>query len=102
MLKATLDDVEAGPKRIDAMVDGWAKGDTKVLDSLFIDEMKGDYPALYQVLIIDRNKDWARQLKTKLDGTGVSFVAVGAGHLTGPDSVQAQLAKLGVTAVRVN
>ena len=102
MLKATLDEVDAGPKRIDAMVDGWAKGDTKVLDSLFIDEMKGDYPALYQLLIVSRNQDWARQLKTKLAGSGVSFVAVGAGHLTGPDSVQAELAKLGVKAVRVN
>jgi uncharacterized protein YbaP (TraB family) len=96
MLKATLDDIDAGPQRIDAMVAGWAKGDTKALAGLVIEEMKADYPDLYQVLIVGRNQDWARQLKAKLAGSGVSFVAVGAGHLTGPDSVQAELAKLGV------
>jgi uncharacterized protein YbaP (TraB family) len=28
---------------------------------------------------------------------GTVFIAVGAAHLAGPDSVQAQLAKMGVT-----
>jgi len=32
---------------------------------------------------------------------GTVFIAVGAGHLAGPDSVQAKLAKLGVKAERV-
>jgi len=32
---------------------------------------------------------------------GTVFVAVGAGHLAGPDSVQAQLARLGVKAQRI-
>jgi uncharacterized protein YbaP (TraB family) len=66
-----------------------------------IDEMQSDYPDVYKLLLVDRNRDWASQLKTKLAGSGVSFVAVGAGHLVGPDSVQAQLAKLGVKAERV-
>ena len=55
--------------------------------------MQADYPDLYRLLLVDRNQDWANQLKTKLAGSGVSFVAVGAGHLTGPDSLQAELAK---------
>ena len=66
-----------------------------------IKEMKGDYPELYDLLIVKRNVDWAQQLKTKLAGTGVSFVAVGSGHLVGADSVQAQLDKLGIKAERV-
>lgn len=100
-LSATLDDVDEGVGKIDKMVGAWAAGDTKALEAEFISEMKGDYPELYQLLIVKRNEDWARQLKTKLAGSSVSFVAVGSGHLVGPDSVQVQLAKLGIKAERV-
>lgn len=98
MLKATLDDAEAGPAKIDSMVAAWAAGDVKALEDQFINEMKTNYAEVYEVLITERNRDWAGQLKTKLGGSGVSFVAVGAGHLVGPDSLQAQLATLGVQA----
>jgi len=100
-LSATLDDVDEGLAKIDTMVTAWAAGDLASLETEFVSEMKGDYPELYELLITKRNQDWAQQLKTKLAGSGVSFVAVGSGHLVGPDSVQAQLAKLGVKAERV-
>jgi uncharacterized protein YbaP (TraB family) len=35
-----------------------------------------------------------------LKGSGVQLIAVGAAHLVGPDSVQAQLAKRGIKAER--
>lgn len=100
-LSATLDDVDEGVAKIDKMVTAWAAGDLASLESEFVSEMKADYPELYDLLIVKRNEDWAQQLKTKLAGSGVSFVAVGSGHLVGPDSVQAQLAKLGIKAERV-
>ena len=100
-LSATLDDVDEGVGKIAAMVAAWAAGDTAELEKEFISEMKGDYPELYDLLIVRRNADWARQLKTKLAGSGTSFVAVGSGHLVGPDSVQAELAKLGIKAERL-
>jgi len=96
LLESTLDEVDDGPAKIDALVNAWASGDQAELKRQMVDEMQGDYPELYKLLLVDRNKDWAQQLKTKLAGSGVSFVAVGAGHLTGPDSVQAQLQKLGI------
>ena len=102
MLKSTLDDAEEGPAKIDKMVTAWASGDTKELETEFVTEMKADYADVYEVLLTDRNIAWSKQLKTKLAGSGVSFIAVGAGHLVGPDSVQAQLAKLGIKAERVN
>lgn len=99
-LRATLEDADEGVAKIDKMVVAWAAGDVAELESEFVTEMKGKYPELYDLLIVKRNEDWARQLKTKLAGSGVSFVAVGSGHLVGPDSVQAQLAKLGIKAER--
>ena len=60
-----------------------------------------DSPEVAKVLLIDRNKRWAAWIKGRLATPGTVFMAVGAGHLAGSDSVQAQLAKLGVTARRV-
>lgn len=100
-LSATLDDVDEGVGKIDKMVAAWAAGDTSELEAEFVSEMKGKYPELYDLLLTKRNEDWAQQLKTKLAGSGVSFVAVGSGHLVGPESVQAQLAKLGIKTERV-
>jgi uncharacterized protein YbaP (TraB family) len=102
MLRSTLDEAETGPAKIDTMVTAWAAGDLNTLEAQFVTEMKSDYPDVYGILLAGRNRDWARQLKTKLDGAGVSFVAVGAGHLVGPDSLQVQLAALGIKAERVN
>ena len=98
LLKSTLDDIDDGPAKIDALVAAWAAGDQGEIKRQMVDEMQHDYPELYTLLLVQRNEDWARQLKTRLAGSGVSFVAVGAGHLAGPDSVQAQLAKLGIKA----
>jgi uncharacterized protein YbaP (TraB family) len=98
LLESTLADIDEGPAKVDAMVVAWAAGDQAEIERQMVDEMQRDYPDVYQLLLVARNKDWAGQLKTKLAGSGVSFVAVGAGHLAGPDSVQAQLAKLGIKA----
>lgn len=98
LLESTLADIEEGPAKVDALVVAWAAGDQAEIERQMVDEMQRDYPDVYQLLLVERNKDWAGQLKTKLAGSGVSFVAVGAGHLAGPDSVQAQLAKLGIKA----
>jgi uncharacterized protein YbaP (TraB family) len=62
--------------------------------------MKLKYPALYKLLIVDRNERFARQIAQMAAGEGVVFAAVGAGHLAGPDSVQADLARLGLAAQR--
>ena len=101
LLDSTLDEIDEGPAKIDALVTAWAAGDQDALKTQMIDEMQRDYPEIYKLLLVDRNHDWAGQLKTKLAGSGVSFVAVGAGHLVGPDSVQAQLKTLGIKAQRV-
>jgi uncharacterized protein YbaP (TraB family) len=100
LLKSTLDDVQEGPAALDRMVAAWNAGDTQTLEALFVGDMRRDYPELYKVIIAGRNAAWADELKAKLAGSGVSFVAVGAGHLVGPDSVQAELARRGVRAER--
>ena len=99
-LEATLDDVDQAAVQLDRMVEGWAKGDMAVLEREAIDELKRDYPAVYEVAVTRRNRAWADQLKAKLAGSGVSFVAVGGAHLVGPDSVLVELEKRGLKVTR--
>ncbi len=101
-LSSTLDDIDEAVRQIDGLVAAWAAGDLKTLEAEFVGATKTDYPTLYDVLIVRRNRAWAEALKARLAGAGVSFVAVGAGHLVGPDSVQAELEKLGVKVQRAN
>ena len=92
--------MERGPRVLDELSAAWAAGDGAVFERLFVDELR-DSPELYKVLIDERNEAWAEAIADRMQGSGVSFVAVGAGHLTGPDSVQAKLAKRGIKAERL-
>lgn len=84
---------------IDAMVTAWRTGQADELARLLNEEE--DDPRLRKVLLTGRNKTWAKWLRKRLDQPGTVFVAVGAGHLAGKGSVQDQLARRGVKAVRV-
>ncbi len=101
MLVQSLDDFEEGAETLDRLARGWAVGDVRVLEDELVDEMKSEAPELYEVLITRRNIDWAEQLERKLAGSGTSFVAVGAGHLVGPDSVQVHLRRKGIRSTRM-
>lgn len=98
-LRVTLDDAGGATAQLGKLVDAWSSGDVVAMAAL----MNGDlnrYPALYDVLVVQRNRAFASKIEEMLKGSGVTFVAVGGGHLSGPDSVQADLAKDGIRAVR--
>lgn len=96
----TLDETAAAPKMVDQMADAWLDGDLEALDSLVFDKMKQGAPELYDIMIVERNRDWSKQIATLMKGAGTTFVAVGAGHLTGDNSVQALLAQQGFDVAR--
>ena len=99
-LKSSLDDAGKAAPDIDALVAAWAAGDEVAIETLMNDDMRKDYPELYQRLLVARNVRFAEKIAVLAKSPGVIFVAVGAAHLVGPDSVQADLKKLGVIAVR--
>ena len=86
-------------EQLGQMVTAWRRGDAEALAKLMNDEE--DDPALIEMLLVNRNKTWAEWLKQRLDQPGTVFVAVGAGHLAGPGSVQEQLAAKGFKTTRV-
>jgi hypothetical protein len=95
-LADTLDDVSQGIGLLDKLATAWIQGDTKTINDYFVQELKAKAPSIYQKLIVDRNVHWAERIVEMQRTPGVRLVAVGAGHLVGPDSVQAQLTKKGI------
>lgn len=101
LFRQSLDEFEEGAAMLERLADGWSRGDLKVLEDELVTDMKREAPELYKVILVDRNADWTNQIATMLDGKGVSFIAVGSGHLVGPDSVQAMLKARGIEAERM-
>jgi len=103
MLHQALVDMPKSVTEIDTLVLDWSKGDVDGIGKIENDEMKTKYPDLYQKLLVDRNKRFADTLAGVLKdpATGTVFVAIGAGHLAGPDSVQKMLETKGYSAERV-
>lgn len=100
LLVAVVEDSEATRAQFRAMLDAWASGDLAGIARTFDDETNLS-PELKEALMKRRNQRWAEWLVRRLDSPGNVFVAVGAGHLAGADSVQAMLAARGLKAKRV-
>ncbi len=99
-LESTVDELPKLDETMATMVKEWADGDPDALAREMNDNLK-DSPEVAKVLLTDRNARWAQWIKGRMAQPGTVFIAVGAGHLAGPDSVQAQLAKLGLKAERI-
>lgn len=99
LLDETVESAPTAVATLDAMVADWMKGDPDALAMLLNHDI--DDPVLYKRLLTDRNARWARWIDGRLKRPGTVFIAVGAGHLAGKDSVQEQLRKLGIKARRV-
>ncbi|MFN2541960.1 MAG: TraB/GumN family protein [Chthoniobacterales bacterium] len=95
-LESTLDEVSKGLALVDALAKAWVNGDTKTIDELGIEEVRTKEPEVYDKLLVRRNVQWSEKITELLKRSGVQLIAVGAAHLVGPDSVQAQLAKRGI------
>jgi len=64
--------------------------------------MRSESPQTYETLFVSRNANWASWIANRMAQPGTVFIAVGTGHLVGPDSVQQQLAVRGFTSARVS
>lgn len=101
LLNSTVAELPRMQPMIENMVAAWAAGDPDRLGAI-MNEGLTDTPEVAKILLTDRNQRWADWIDARLEKPGTVFVAVGAGHLAGKDSVIADLEKkkLKVTRVR--
>jgi uncharacterized protein YbaP (TraB family) len=99
-LTSVFDDLENGIDLVDKLAKAWIDGDLATITRLSVDDIKKEAPTVYEKFIVRRNIAWSEKIAAMLKGSGVQLIAVGAAHLVGPDSVQAQLAKRGIKVER--
>ena len=87
-----------------AMIDmqaAWKSGDQRVFVNL-LKQLKSASPDTYRMMFTDRNDRWADWIRARMQTPGTVFVAVGAGHLAGQDSLLVRLAERGIASRRVH
>jgi uncharacterized protein len=101
-LAYSVSDIETVKPQLASMVAAWRAGDTATLTEDLIDKDMARLPALRAALLAQRNANWAAELKTLLTTeTGQFFVAVGAAHMLGDDSVLMELGRRGISSERI-
>lgn len=99
-LSITIDEASKAEDEINRMTRDWSAGR---VDSLGreLNASLDRLPEVAEALLFRRNERWGEWITERMRYPGTVFVAVGAGHLVGNRSVQAELAKQGLHARRI-
>lgn len=98
-LELSLRDWDEAPESLNDLLSYWADGRVEEFGEEMVESMD-DVPNLADLLLTQRNATFAEWVVERMDEPGTVFVAVGAGHLAGPDSVQDFLKAKGYTVTR--
>jgi uncharacterized protein YbaP (TraB family) len=101
-LKRVLASAASGKDDLRPLIAAWQRGDVAQLAALTTQSELNVAPEINESLLTQRNARFARGIAELLRGNGTFFVAVGAAHLAGENSVQRQAALRGVYFQRIN
>lgn len=99
-LRETLNNMDEMQAVLPRMLRVWNSGDAEGLDAVMNEGFK-DNPQMRRIMLGARNEKWAEWIANRLNRPGTVFMAVGAGHLVGNDSVQTFLARRNIRSQRV-
>lgn len=100
-LELSLHEAVENPDMFDDLVGAWAEGDMDRLNEIMNSDMREQTPELYEVILVQRNRNWAPEIAAALDGDEDVLIAVGAGHMPGEEGVIALLQNQGLEVRRV-
>ena len=83
------------------MQSAWKHGDQRIFVNM-LGQLEASSPDTYRMMFTERNARWADWIAGRMQTPGTVFVAVGAGHLAGKDSLLVRLAEQGITSARLN
>lgn len=90
LLRATLAEAAAMPRKISAMQTAWLTGDVARLDKL-LNGTTRQHAAAHERLLAQRNGRWLPRIAAMVNDRNSYFIAVDVAHLVGSDGVVAQL-----------
>ena len=96
MLRQSLKEMDLLDKGLEQIVRAWSAGDVQSLEALLLNSMR-EYPAVYQRIIVDRNRLWVPEIEKMIEQGESTLIVVGAGHLVGKDGVVELLKARGYT-----
>lgn len=100
LLSSVVADADHATRDTAKLAEEWRQGDIAGIARETHQGMMAD-PELRQVLYVQRNQAWARMIAGELAAGVHPFVAVGAAHMAGDDSLPALLAARGFVVTRV-
>jgi hypothetical protein len=86
---------------MDAMIEAWRNGDVQFLEDNLLADM-ANYPELNQVVVVDRNLAWTRDIEALLDDPDDYLIIVGTLHLVGANGVPELLKSRGHQVVQLS
>jgi len=84
-----------------ALQEAWRSGNVAVIEEQIVASIRDVSEPAFQALLVRRNENWVVQINDLMASDGQYFIAVGAGHLVGEESVVDMLRKQGFTVTRV-
>jgi uncharacterized protein len=81
----TLMDLKALGQELDRLINAWASGDAKGMESILTKSLAADgrMSSIYEKLVYERNRNMALRIEDFLKTEKTYFVVVGAAHLVG-------------------
>ena len=98
-LEEGLRQIQEEPDQILELVEAWRSGDQVAMNDMLVAGFAGQDEVM-ESFLTRRNFNWASQIEQLMQGSGTVFVAVGAAHLVGKQSVQVYLSEKGFNTVR--
>jgi hypothetical protein len=99
LVAASLEGADTELAQVQRIAAAWKAGDTAPIERLLLTDLKNVDTAVYETLLVGRNRRWVPQIEDCLSQKRC-FVVVGAAHLVGPDSVVALLKARGYTVTQ--
>ena len=99
LVAASLEGADTELAQVQRIAAAWKAGDTAPIERLLLSDMKSVDAAVYETLLVGRNRRWVPQIEDCLSQQKC-FVVVGAAHLVGPDGLVAMFKAKGYTVTQ--
>ena len=100
-LMQTLEDAQTISDGLGTIVAAWKAGDTETLEQELMAGLE-DQRDLYQSILVQRNRNWTKQIIGFTKQSRDYMIIVGALHLVGEDSVIRMLEEAGIASRRID